>query len=189
MQISGIRIGRASQTELDRVLAASRDADVTYQHVGSTLAGAGTWSDHVDLEGGDAAFGAAVDALRAWVPHRGINARIHPRDAVLETGTTLLVVAPFGPFEMAAPNRIVAVVDEPDRFGFAYATLPGHPERGEESFVVERTGDQAVRLTITVDAVPSTALGRLLAPLVRRFQRAALHRYLRAVESHVEESS
>jgi hypothetical protein len=25
--------------------------------------------------------------------------------------------------------RVVAVIDEPDRFGFAYGTLPDHPER------------------------------------------------------------
>ena len=34
------------------------------------------------------------------------------------------------------PCRIVWVVDEPDAFGFGYGTLRGHPDEGEESFVV-----------------------------------------------------
>jgi uncharacterized protein (UPF0548 family) len=32
-------------------------------------------------------------------------------------------------------------VDEPGRRGFAYGTLPGRPETGEEAFVVEKTND------------------------------------------------
>ena len=35
-----------------------------------------------------------------------------------------------------APCRVVYVVDEPDRRGFAYGTLPGHAESGEELFLV-----------------------------------------------------
>ena len=40
------------------------------------------------------------------------------------------VAAPIGPLTAVAVCRIVAVVDEPDRYGFAYGTLPGHTERG-----------------------------------------------------------
>jgi uncharacterized protein (UPF0548 family) len=39
---------------------------------------------------------------------------------------------------LRAPCRIVYVIDEPDRRGFAYGTLPGHPERGEEAFIISR---------------------------------------------------
>ena len=34
--------------------------------------------------------------------------------------------------------RVVFVIDEPGRFGFAYGTLPRHVESGEERFLVER---------------------------------------------------
>jgi hypothetical protein len=34
------------------------------------------------------------------------------------------------------------------RLGLAYGTLPGHPERGEESFVIELLDDGQVRVHI-----------------------------------------
>lgn len=40
-----------------------------------------------------------------------------------------------------APCQVVYVLDEPDRQGFAYGTLPGQPESGEEAFVIERADD------------------------------------------------
>jgi uncharacterized protein (UPF0548 family) len=90
----------------------------------------------------------------------------------------LLVVAPFGLLEMAVPDRIVAVVDEPARFGFAYGTLTGHAEVGEECFVAEQVADGRLRLTIRVQAGPATWPARLAAPLVTYLQRAAVRRYL-----------
>ncbi|PRC54052.1 DUF1990 domain-containing protein, partial [Mycobacterium sp. ITM-2017-0098] len=44
------------------------------------------------------------------------------------------VLVHLGP--VMAPCRVVYVVDEPDRRGFAYGTPPGHAERGEELFLV-----------------------------------------------------
>jgi uncharacterized protein (UPF0548 family) len=40
------------------------------------------------------------------------------------------VLAHLGPIRV--PCRVVYVLDEPERRGFAYGTLPGHPESGEE---------------------------------------------------------
>ena len=115
-------------------------------------------------------------ALRAWAPQRSIGARVDPADAVLREGETLLVQ--LGP--VAAPVRVVRVVDEPDRFGYAYGTLPGHPERGEELFLVERTASEVVA-SIVIDAEPAWLLARAAAPLVRWLQRAAVGRYLRSL--------
>jgi uncharacterized protein (UPF0548 family) len=86
---------------------------------------------------------------------------------------------------MVARNRVVAIVDEPTRFAYAYGTLPGHPERGEEAFVLELSDDDVVRLSIRLAAGPGTRIGRALAPLVRWLSHAALRRYLRAVADHV----
>ena len=54
-----------------------------------------------------------------------------------------------GPFVLVIPCRIVYVVDQERCFGFAYGTLPGHPESGEERFVVEETegGEALLRMT------------------------------------------
>ena len=54
-----------------------------------------------------------------------------------------------------APCRIVWVVDEPDAFGFGYGTLQGHPEEGEESFVV-RGGPGGARFEVTALSRPAS---------------------------------
>ena len=80
------------------------------------------------------------------------------------------------------PCRVVDVVDEPDRRGFAYGTLPGHPETGEERFVVERdpaTGE--VTATVTAFSNPALWRTKLAGPIGRLLQRAMTQRYLKAL--------
>lgn len=71
--------------------------------------------------------------------------------------------------------RIVYVVDELSpirKFGFAYGTLPGHVEIGEELFKIE--WDQSTN-TVWYDILafsrPNHFLTRLVYPLVRRTQK------------------
>ena len=128
----------------------------------------------------DGTLAAATATLQRWAPHAGIKARIHPEGAPMVEGTTLLVVAPFGPLEMVVPDRIVAVVDEPERFGFAYGTLAGHAETGEECFLAEPLGPDRLRLTVRVQAGPATFMARLGTPVVTLLQKAAARRYLAA---------
>ena len=70
--------------------------------------------------------------------------------AVLRLGRRRLAVS--------APVRVVYVVDEPRRRGFAYGTLPGHPESGEEAFVVELQEDDEVTFTVTAFSRPASTL-------------------------------
>lgn len=74
----------------------------------------------------------------------------------LAPGDTATLILPLGPFRFRAPCRVVYVIDEPKRKGFAYGTLAGHPERGEESFVVEQTDDGSVWLILRSFWGPST---------------------------------
>jgi uncharacterized protein (UPF0548 family) len=85
--------------------------------------------------------------------------------------------------------RIVWAVDEPDRFGFAYGTLPLHPARGEESFVVDRDAMGTTTLTITAFSSPRHPLVRLGAPVARRQQAQATQGYLDALQAHVAQST
>lgn len=182
MELSGIHLGRRDQATLDRLLAAADNAALNYDHEGSTL------QDGAVPGVSDRAYSIAVKGdlavarttLRRWAPHAGIKARIVPTGARMEPGTTLLVVAPFGPVEMAVPDRVVVVVDEPDRFGFAYGTLAGHAEAGEEAFLAEQVAPDELRLTVRVQAGPATLLAKLGTPLVTLLQRAAARRYLAA---------
>jgi uncharacterized protein (UPF0548 family) len=178
--------GRPTEPQLRALLAEVRRSDVSYDHVGSTLEGPG---HQIALGRGDAAFAAGVAGLRAWACHAGIGATIEPPDAPLAEGTDVLVVLRLGPFRLLVPDRIVVVVDEPHRFGFAYGTLPGHPERGEESFVVQQADDGAVTATIRVEAEGAWLLARIAAPVTSLLQRAALRRYLAALRRYVEEAT
>jgi uncharacterized protein (UPF0548 family) len=103
-------------------------------------------------------------------------------------GATIAVAAPVGPITAVAVCRIVAVVDESDRYGFAYGTLPGHPERGEEAFVVERRDGGPV-FTVVVFWQPAEVLARLGGPVTRHLQRTATTGYLRGLTSFVSRAS
>ncbi len=186
VQILGIHTRVPSGSELQRLLSAAADSPLTYDHVGSTLSVGhprpSERSRSTVLDGrGDSRFRRAVEGLRLWLPQRHLGGFVHPPDAPLAFGTNVLVVLRIGPFAVVAPDRVVAVVDEPDRFGFAYGTLEGHAERGEESFLLERQESGAIRYTIRVDARPATLPARLAHPAVLGVQRWALGRYLDAI--------
>lgn len=81
------------------------------------------------------------------------------------------------------PVEVVAVVEDPDRVGFAYRTLPGHPVDGEEAFVVHRdTAGGDIVLTVRSLTRPAPQQPwRMLHPLLRIAQLVARRRYLRAL--------
>lgn len=188
--VDWIRAGRPSPAALARLLTLAEARDLSYDHVGSTLdpaawPGRSTYERSVELGSGDAVLAVAADALRAWACHRGIRARVHPADAAVAEGTSLLITLPIGPASVVVPDRIVWVVDEPDRFGFGYGTIEGHQEAGEEAFLATRRRDRSVVATIRVDARTATRAADALAPAIRTFQKTALRRYLVAWQAEV----
>jgi uncharacterized protein (UPF0548 family) len=96
-------------------------------------------------------------------------------------GDTVLLGIRFWPFWVKAPARVVYVVDEPNRRGFAYGTLPGHPEDGEEAFIVEQNADGSVWIVIRAFSRPATWYWWLVAPVLRVTQWFYTRRYLRAL--------
>lgn len=100
---------------------------------------------------------------------------------LLTAGTSAtLTMHAFGR-TVLAPVRVVSIIDENDRKGFAYGTLEGHPLSGEESFVVERTPDGSVWLQIRQFSQPSSRGWRFVAPFVRRQQKVMAEKYLEAL--------
>jgi uncharacterized protein (UPF0548 family) len=188
VELSGIKLGKRDREERAALLAAAERAGLSYDHVGSTIEGRPptTVPERTFTCEVAGSLASAAAALRAWAPHRGIAATIEPADAPLEVGTSLLVIAPWGPFELAAPDRIVSVIDEPERFGFAYGTLGGHAEVGEELFLTEVIAPGGLRLTVRVHAGPATLLTRIGSPLLSFLQGAAAKRYLAAWAAAIE---
>ncbi len=85
------------------------------------------------------------------------------------------------PWPKRFPARVVWVIDLPRTVGFAYGTLPGHAESGEEAFIVEHRDDDSVWLTIRAFSRPATAWWRIVAPPLRGVQAAMTRRYERAL--------
>ena len=81
--------------------------------------------------------------------------------------------------------RVVWVVDDGDRFGFGYGTLPVHPESGEEAFVAERAPGGEVRLSIVAFSRARSVLTRLGGPVARRQQERFTDGYVDALRHHV----
>lgn len=105
---------------------------------------------------------------------------------LIKPGVTAKLSIPFGPLRIGAPCRVVYVVDEKDRKGFAYGTLGGHPESGEEAFIVERTDDGSVWLTIRSFSRPANWAWWLAYPVLRVVQAVYTRRYFRALTGPVD---
>ena len=184
------RPGRVDGAAVAEALAASSGAAPTYEAVGATLADGrlpGRRTDRYEavLGAGAGAFERATEGLRAWAAHRGAGVRVEPPDAPLVEGTTVVLVTRLGPASVVAACRIVAVVEEPRCFGFAYGTLPLHPESGEEAFLVDRGEDDVVRFRVVAASRPASPLARLGAPVARRVQRRITAGYLEGLRRAV----
>lgn len=124
-------------------------------------------------------FARSAAALRRWDVQRGAGLRIFPGDPVRPDLTFALVIRlPVG--YATAAGRVVYVVDEPERYGFAYGTLPAHPEQGEEAFQVARDGDRLI-FTIIAFSRPRHPAARLGAPVSRALQLRVTRCYLNAM--------
>jgi len=89
-------------------------------------------------------------------------------------------IPPLSP--IVAPCRIAYVVDERDRRGFAYGTLAGHPERGEERFLLTyEPGTDLVHFEVFSVSRPAT-MWLPAFPALRTMQHVFVGRFLRAVD-------
>ena len=180
-------LGSGSPERLQKILASAIAQQPTYPEVGATLSEhfpPGYRHDrHERRIGSRTAFERAAQGLAHWAAHDVAGIRIFPADQAVLTGATVLVVVSIGLAKIVAPCRIVSVVSESDKFGFAYGTLPGHPERGEEAFIVERRGDGTF-FSVRAFSQPADALVRLSGPFGRAAQQIATGRYIAAMARH-----
>ena len=186
----GLRIVPRRETWLERELATAKGEPPTYPEVGRSLepdpfpAGFRSGRYETTLGAGRSTFERAVEGLRTWQAHRLRGLSIYPARAPLEVGATLLVCVGMG-LVMPAPCRVVKVFDEVDRWGFAYGTLPGHPEQGEEAFVVSLDPEGSVGFEIRAFSRPASRLVALSGPIGRSVQRRATDGYLASLSRFV----
>jgi uncharacterized protein (UPF0548 family) len=169
-----------------RALSALTTAEPTYGQQGATRdaalpAGYGHVERDVSLGNGRAVFERAVDGLFHWRMHRAAGLAVAATADRAAPGVVVVMRAGWGPLGLTVPCRVVYTVDEDDRRGFAYGTLPGHPERGEEAFVVHLAEDGEVRLRIRAFSRPASLLARAAGPVTRLVQRYVTDRYVHAL--------
>jgi uncharacterized protein (UPF0548 family) len=126
-------------------------------------------------------FQRCASAVLGWELHRRAGLRVDPGAPRAAVGVDVRIGLGLGPLRLGAPCRVVLVIDEPTRAGFAYGTLPGHPASGEELFCVEQRHDDEVRLVVRAFSRPAVWWSRAAGPLVRRVQSLVTARYLAAL--------
>jgi uncharacterized protein (UPF0548 family) len=173
---SVFRVREPSQTAVDKFLTHAKDQAFSYPEIGSTRrqAPAGYTVDHnrITLGSGSETFQRAAAAIRAWKMFDMGWARLHPPNAPIETGTTVAVVFHHFGFWSMNGCRVVYLIEEERRYGFAYGTIAQHAERGEERFSVEwNANNDSVVYDIYAFSRPAQWQTRIANPLARMLQK------------------
>jgi uncharacterized protein (UPF0548 family) len=158
-----------------------RRQPATYPDVGATRSRLPAGYRHLSygrpVGHGAEQFERAAAALLGWQMHD--RAGLRPVTSTDRAAEGEVAVLHFGWRRLAipVPVRVVYLVAARRRRGFAYGTLPGHPETGEEAFVLEHRPDDSVVFTITAFSNPARWFARMGGPVTRLVQRWMTARY------------
>lgn len=131
---------------------------------------------------GGEGFARAAEQLAGWEVHRRAGIVVSRETPKAAVGVEVQLSLGVGPLKIGAPCRVVYVIDDQREKGFAYGTLPGHPESGEERFSVVWRDDDDVEMRIRAFSRPATWWSRLGGPVARRVQLGITRKYLRALD-------
>ncbi len=184
-----IFLRKPSRAVIQRFLDQQARLPHSYADVGATrgLPPPGYVTDHnrIRLGSGPAVFERAKVAVRSWQMFRTGWVELSWPDTPIEVGATVGVLGRALGLLYLGASRIVYRLEQTgpvETFGFAYGTLPDHPLRGEERFMVEwRHKDDSVWYDVLAFSRPSSFLLWLGRPVLRRFQRYFAADSLRAM--------
>ena len=167
-----------SDAHIRHFLAEQRRLPFSYPEVGASQVGAppGYPVNHhrSQLGAGEAAFARAIDAVRHWQMYDLSWTRLcWPGTPIMQGATVAVLAHHFGFWSLNA-SRIIYLIEETgavQRFGFAFGTLPGHAEQGEERFTVEwHRRDDSVWYEVFAFARARHLLAKAGYPLMRLIQ-------------------
>lgn len=130
---------------------------------------------------GQVTFERSKAALQGWQTHQSRWLRLYPDTQPPAEGQTVLVLLTFAGLGLAFGCRIVRVLEGGRHYGFAYGSLSGHPERGEELFAVERHLDDRVTFTLRADSQPANRFYRLGRPFGQLARSLGTRQYLKSM--------
>ncbi len=184
--------GTAARALVER----SKNAELTYEPVGMSLGWRPVPDGYRSVETervvgqGEAAYRKIGYALMHWEINRRAGFQVSAQHSAVREGERVGLVMPLlGVLGVTAICKVVAVVAEGDRTGFAYGTLPGHPQQGEESFLLSHRPDDSVVMTVRAVSRPASWFVRLAGPLARAKQAGATKRYLDAAAYYAQAPS
>jgi uncharacterized protein (UPF0548 family) len=178
-----------TEDQLRSLIEKNRDAPFSYPAVGATRDGSLPAGYRVDrnrirLGTGSEAFETAQHALRSWAMFDLGWTRIFPRQAAIQPGTVVAVVASHFGFWSVNLSRIVFVEDPGS---FAYGTLDEHAASGEEKFrTIRNASDDSVWYEVLAFSKPNQALARLGYPLARMLQKRFVRDSMAAMQRVTE---
>jgi uncharacterized protein (UPF0548 family) len=181
-------VRQPSGEALARLVAAQSGRELTYAQHGATAGTmpSGYRHDHwvSDLcPYSDELLARGAAALRSWRVQTGAGLTVVPAGRV-EPGLTFAFSFRLPAGYVTAAGRVIYVTDEPERAGFAYGTLPAHPEQGEEAFHLSRNGSRLL-FTVTAFSRPRHPAARLGAPVGRALQVRMTRAYQAAMRAAI----
>ena len=181
---------KPSDLQIRAFVTAQQQADYSYSPLEITRdssSSADYTVDHnrVQLGSGAHCFDDAVRAVRQWKMFDLGWVQLFSDRTPIERGSTVAVVVRHLGFWSMNACRIVYVVEEHEKFGFAYGTLAEHAERGEERFMVEwNHEDDSVWYDLLAFSKPGP-MARLGYPYARRMQKKFAQDSKRAMQRAV----
>ncbi|TYQ07610.1 UNVERIFIED_ORG: uncharacterized protein (UPF0548 family) [Gordonia westfalica J30] len=163
---------------------------LTYDEVGATAGELPAGYHHLRrsrvIGVGEECFTVAAERILNWDMHRHAGIGVDASTRAAEVGATVTMRLGLGPVGISAACRVIEVIDSVStesgaERGFAYGTLSGHPEIGEERFWVERRPDDSVVARIVAFSRPGRWFTRLGGPIGRLAQARITERYLDAL--------
>lgn len=161
---------------LDNFIKTETPKGFTYSEVGATATGEkfihyDNDYNQIVLGKGEKVWQKAKKVLRNWQHFPLLWTKIYPNTTELKKGAVVVVLFRLFGIWWRNSAKIVYAFDEINRFGFAYGTLPGHIEMGEEVFWVERDKEGIVSYHIKAFSKPRFWLARIAYPIARFYQR------------------
>jgi uncharacterized protein (UPF0548 family) len=176
-----ILLNKPSKQEIDEFILGLKEQQLTYSPAGMTkdigLVPQGYVVDHnrIRLGEGASAFKQAIKALNNWQHFNLGWLNVSDPNTAIETGMQIGLLCSFASVWLLCACRVVYVVNEDGpvkKYGFAYGTLPGHPETGEERFTIEwHDADNSVWYDLLAFSKPGNLLVTIGYPLTRALQK------------------
>ena len=140
----------------------------------------------VQIGRGQKDFDCAKQAITSWRMFPDGWTEIAPAPTPIEAGTVVAMFAKFGGLWWRNSCRIVYVVDEAKKFGFAYGTLPDHIARGEELFLVEMDENDMVWYQLRAFSRPRYWLAVVGYPVLRLLQAIFRRQSAQQMTFHIQ---